>query len=271
MLRLLQILYHLRQEKGAQRQTTFESELKYLDGVMRGQHPYQLSAHYIQELMKAPFFLYGAAGNVASLPKQEYLFRISTISKLLSYTTSWTSTLPRKEDLPWVAFRLFEAQLGRTMRWLPLKRYANGEFCSPRNFSFWSGQELAPSPVSQLLENTHKVGVPNDWLDEVCVIMRCRTEYLDKESLTHVPTVLDSFDSHIFHPTKEADSPLCGIAINLNLSSSLASGRDEYVVGPIGTEAIEIYPVHIPSGSTPQIDSFSLVLLALLEAYYVAM
>lgn len=238
---------------------------------MEGKHPYRLSAHQIEELMNIPNFSHGASGKGAVLPNQEYLYRISTITRLLSYTTGWHSASPRKEDLPWVAFRFFEAEMSRTKRWLPLAQYAGGRFSSPRGFSFWSSQELPLGPLSLLLENAHRVGVPNDWLDEVCVLMRCRTNHLKSENLSHIPTVVDGFDSHIFHPTKEAERPTCGVAINLKLSSSLSTGRDEYVLGPIQTDAIEVFPVQIPGDSTPQIDSFSMVLLGLLETYYAGM
>jgi len=271
MHRALQILYGLRQDKGAERQPTFETDLIDLDRIMAGKHPYRLSARELQELMNSPNFSRGASGNTAVLPNQEYLYRISTITKLLSYTTQWHSTSPRREDLPWVAFRFFEAEVSRMRRWLPLAQYAGGEFASPRGFSFWSSQELMQSPLSRLLENAHRVGVPNDWLDEVSVIMRCRTKYLESENLAHIPTVVDSFDSHIFHPTKEVERPTCGVAINLKLSSSLSTGRDEYVLGPIQTDAIEVYPVRIPGDSSPQIDSFSMVLLGLLETHYAGM
>lgn len=271
MLRALQILYELRQDKGAKRQPTFETDLIDLDRIMEGKHPYRLSAHQIEELMNIPNFSHGASGKGAVLPNQEYLYRISTITRLLSYTTGWHSASPRKEDLPWVAFRFFEAEMSRTKRWLPLAQYAGGRFSSPRGFSFWSSQELPLGPLSLLLENAHRVGVPNDWLDEVCVLMRCRTNHLKSENLSHIPTVVDGFDSHIFHPTKEAERPTCGVAINLKLSSSLSTGRDEYVLGPIQTDAIEVFPVQIPGDSTPQIDSFSMVLLGLLETYYAGM
>jgi hypothetical protein len=268
---LLQDLYRLRQEGGPIRQPSFSADLETLaraTEAVSAVHPYDLNLTQISNLMSVDSFRDGAGGAAATLPNQEYLYRICSITKALSYTSEWTSAYPRKEDLPWVAFRLWLNELERTRQWLPLGNYARGRFAGPRGFSFWTSRELSPSDEVGLMIDIHSLGIPNDWLDEYSVLLRCRTTGVDFESLLHVPTVLDGFDSHIFHATKESDRPTCGVAIKLGLTDSLSVGHNEFAVGHIPVQSIEICPVHLPVNAASYIDSHSDILLYSLRSYY---
>jgi hypothetical protein len=268
---LFEMLHQLRQDIGARRQPTFANSLSALGQTLYdvdARHPYRLRLQQIQKLMQIDSFRTGATGLSVTLPEQEYLYRISPIQKVLSYTTQWTSPYPRKEDQPWVAFQIWKNEINRTRGWLPLAKYASGSFASPREFSFWTSQELSPADMSRLVEDIHALGIPNDWLNEYCVLMRLRVQSLQSANGLCVPTVLDAFDSPIFHPTRESDNPNGGIAIKLDLSSRLSSGYAEFAIGRIDVSAIDIYPVQIPDDEVEFIVSTNPVLLVSLKNYY---
>lgn len=269
MTATLKALHELRQDKGEKRQPTFLNDLRDLDLVLKDQgesHPYELGNAKLGALMAHGSFKNGGAGSLANLPTTDYLYRISSISKILSYSQDWNSASPRKMDHPWVVFRVWQTQLERTKKWLPLSDYAKGTFASPRGISFWSSTELEASDVRALLQTVHGMGIPNNWLEEYCAILRCRVTHLKDDS--RIPTVLDAFNSNIFHPTNESELPTTGVAIRLSITSSLATGHDEFVLRGVTTDAIELYPVFIPNAASSYIDSFDSRLVSLLASYY---
>lgn len=264
-------LFKLRQDKGSDRQPTFKTGLEALATALENEpHPYDLSNAQLKALMKTNAFRYGAAGKEAELTDYQYLYRISTIRKVQSYTTQsdWKSTTPRRDDQPWVAFQYWENEFSRSRRWLRLSDYADGVFASPRGFSFWTNQELPSGDVEKLLTDVHALGIPNDWLDEYCLLMRLDIRSLDDSDLARIPTVLDAFDSYIFHATKESENPTCGMAIKLDLNHPLGIGHSEFAVRPVATTKIEILPVYIPEDASPYVNSRDELLLNSLNSYY---
>src|SRR5687767_12138294 len=113
----LSVIHESRVQKGRLRQPSFQNDLIELDRNLKSagaDHAYRLNLMQIQILMTLPGFKNGGAGQPVTLPTTQYIYRICPIGKLLSYTTGWTSTAPRKEDHAWVAFRLWERQVGGT-------------------------------------------------------------------------------------------------------------------------------------------------------------
>lgn len=216
-------------------------------------------------------------GTPATLPAGGYLYRVCPIAKLTSYAHDWFSVNPRKEAQAPLIFRLWKEKVeareqaagGGRRVWLPLREYARGKFYSPRKFTFWTGHELDPSDPARLLASTRTLGLPDDWLDPpYCVVMRCRTSALGGPAQVQTPTTLDGFDSHIFHPRREAAAPPSGVTIELSLTPPLHRGLDEYAVGPVEASAIEVYPVRLPQTTNPSIHSRDSRLLVSLHVYY---
>src|SRR6185295_4016828 len=223
-----------------------------------------LDASQTQAFMRLRKFATGGKGAKSS--RSGYLYRISSLSKLMTYCPKWTSSSPRKEDQPWVAFRLMEKEIKRTGKWIPLDKYAQETYSTPRGFTFWSSQEIDPSDLSKVISSIHKLGIPNDWLEEYSIVLMCNID--DLASGPCIPTVLDAFTSHIFHPTRESRAPEFGIAISLSLSKALAKAATEFVLGPVPVSAIKLHPILVPRSTKPYIGARNPLLIDLLKAYY---
>jgi hypothetical protein len=268
----LKDLHFLRQDKGEHRQPTFGPGLRVLDTVIRrhgSDHPYELRRDEMFDLMNNPSFAQAGEGSVAPIPSTQYLYRISSISKIQNYSMGWISATPRRDDQPWVVFRIWNREVDRTGDWLQFSKYAGGLFESPRGITFWSSRELRAAQFTSLLQDISAIGIPNSWLEEYCAILRCDVSGFGIKP--RIPTVLDAFNSHIFHPTREADSPNSGMAIKLSLSETLTLGHEEFVLRGVDTSAIDVYPVFMPQGQTSYIDSYDSRLIDLLGLYYEAL
>lgn len=271
-------IYDLRQDCGRRRQPTYGQALDDLDAVIRpAPHPYDLKLPAIQQLMNNTWFRVGALGlqRPATLPASGYIYRICPIKKLTDYSHNWFSSSPRKDDQPPLIFHLWkkkveelERKAGGKKVWLRLRSYARDRFYGPRSFSFWTGHELDPYDSAKLLVSAHALGLPNDWIDEYSVVMKCDTSFLQGRAEAKIPTTLDGFDSHIFHPRRESLVPPSGITIELSLTAPLHRGQDEFAIGPVETAAIQMYPVQIPSTLLPCIKSDDNRLLSSLHVYY---
>ncbi|HUQ32270.1 MAG TPA: hypothetical protein VM095_09120 [Pyrinomonadaceae bacterium] len=269
-------IHELRQDRGCKRQPTFDQALLDLDSTIKpATHPYKLRPREMWKLMKNGWFRMGAQGAPATLPAGGYVYRLCPIAKLTAYSPGWFSNTPRQVDQPPLIYRLWkkkveelEKNAGGQRVWLRLSRYARGTFQSPRQFSFWTGYDLDPHNPHKLLADAHDLGLPNDWLDEYSVILKCETASFQGASPARIPTTLDGFDSQIFHPRREIAVPPSGVTIKLSLTIPLNKGYDEFAFGPIDTAAIHLYPVHIPQNITPCIKSDEPRLLNSLRVYY---
>lgn len=269
-------IHEMRQDRGNKRQPSFGHALMDLDLAIKPEtQPYKISLPIIQNLMKEKWFREGAQGASATLPTSGYIYRICPIAKLTSYTSGWFSSTPRQVDQPPLIYQLWKEKIdyleknsGGQRVWLRLRRYARGTFQSPRKFTFWTGHEIAPHDPVKLLVVAHNLGLPNDWLDEYSVVLKCEARLLQDNALAHIPTTLDGFDSHIFHPRREVVHPPSGVTIMLSLTAPLNRGYDEFAVGPIDTTAIQLYPVRIPQKIFPYIKWDDPQLLNYLRSYY---
>jgi hypothetical protein len=265
-------IHGIRQRKGRVRQPLHKDGLDELHEEIKGKgHPYRLGEE-IRLLMGKESFSIGGIGTPARVPNQEYLYRLSPVKKAAKYSSVWTSSSPRAEDQPPVIFGHWNDAFKKSKgQWLRLGDYAQGHFASPRGFTFWTSFELQPDGV---VDNTyhmstghaHRLGLPNDWLDDHSVILRCRVKRVGE--MAHVPTVLDGFDSEIFYPTRAANNPPSGITIELNFPGPLKDSKEEFALRKIDVREIEMLPVIVDTDVEPYINSDSPVLWNLLAKYY---
>jgi hypothetical protein len=216
-------------------------------------------------LKKNPAFGVGGEGKQVEPPSQEYLYRLTSI-----YTVKKMWKDPVKRVLPdGEIFAEVETDYNRRGTWLPLRDYAEGALKNDRWFTWWTNLALRPE---DLLRGAHQIGLPSTWVAEEALLLRCPTTFFSREYLLHVPTVLDAFESEVFHPTESSKNPMCGHTICLNQTSPLALADEvnEYVAEPVDVEYIEFIPVLVTSAmrEQPHVVRLNSDLRRLLEDYY---
>lgn len=234
-------LHDSRQHMGSRRQPRHINDLKSVDRILSkiGEtHPYQLTADQMGEFKKERWFAGSSSGLAAIISNGKYLYRLAPVIKLATYASEWFATPSIKLDA-WRFIRKLQADLELKRDWLEYSAYAKGTFASPRNISFWTTFEFG---AKDIVKGANNVGLPSNWIIRQMVILRLDISKLSRGNRVFVPTVLDAFNSEIFHPTKDIESPPSGSAIHLN-SGFLSQGADEFVLGPLPVELVDLWPV----------------------------
>lgn len=253
-------IFVLRQKLGILRQPAYEAELSRLEAIILGggmQHPYSIS-DYASTVMKEEGFRIGATGRSAVPPKQEFLYRYELMHKLIHYVNAhgrwkqqdeYPPNIPATELLASDVFEVVETRHRRDGGWLPLGSFAEGNYGSFRAFTWWTHIELVPVP-RELVRQGYRLGRPNDWCGQYSIVVRCRLEDVLKH--VRVPNVVDGFDSPVFQPTADEQSPPWGVAVNLEDAPKLNDGDNEYAVSCVPVEAVEFKPVRVPENDVTQ-------------------
>jgi hypothetical protein len=238
----LQTIHRLRQEIGLNRQIRHEKEMNIIDNILFEAsllHPYSFNNKLKNRFFEEGWYFNGSKGFKATI-NEDYAYRISNISKITNAVSEWYGSLLTSKD-PAKLFDVFNKDISKRKKWISLSNYANGIYSGPRNFTFWTNIEVNSENI---LDVTRLIGYPSNWLSNYILIMRIKFDYF-KDIKIAVPTVLDSFDSEIFHPTEDKLNPNRGKTICLRKGEELTIGVDEYVIGKIPVEHIEISPVFI--------------------------
>lgn len=246
----LTILHRVRQIKGSLRQPHHYRNLRRLELELshRGwSHPYDKAYTQVASLLSNPSLnlIPGAQGSSAT-PASKYIFHLTSVRKVLNNLTwkFFPSGFPslRHEDKK--LFDYLVKHYRREKDWLPLSRYASGRLSGFRDFTWWTSLELASSYI---LCHAHSLGLPNKWIPKYALVMRCSVDYVTKNNLAFVPTVIDGFLSEIFSPSdhRGGRSVISGRTIDLDSPGPLADGEEEYAVKPLEANEIEFYPVLI--------------------------
>jgi hypothetical protein len=128
------------------------------------------------------------------------------------------------------------------LSWVPLERYAAGTLTAPRNFTWWTTLDISDGDV---VRNVRRVGMPDEWLPELAVVLRCAAGAKGTPYVARVPTAVDGFVSEVFHPRKLTPAPDCGVAIHLTETGALARGEREVVVPAIPVSVLSLKTVLI--------------------------
>lgn len=217
-------------------------------------HPYRLIRSRVidqfQPLMANTEFANGGTGPSASA-SGEFIYHLTSVRKLVK-NTRWSffpSGFPRPKSAAWRVFEYLVADYKKTSNWLLLRNYANGKYGGFRNFTWWTSLELDPTDI---VCKAHKLGVPNQWIPNYAIILRCPVTHIKIDNLHHVPTVIDGFHSEIFRPMDFRVSPLTsGRTIDLETKGQLKDGVEEFTLSPVPVSQIEFKPVLI---NTPDRD-----------------
>jgi hypothetical protein len=263
----LEDLYAARRAVMLSRQSQHEPSYtqleKFLLSLKRTQ-PYDIVDYDTRRRFEAvPFFGSAPFGRPATVPgRDDYIYRICNMKDVVK-GSDWF------DDKGSDAGNWNHIQQKGKGGWTRLNRLAAGTYkCRPRRFSWWTSYPLFQDVIS----GAHCVGMTNDWVPFQCVVLRCRIDYVNRNKLALVPSVIDAFMQLIFHPTRDVSFPPYGITIDLSLfPRTLSPGIDEVVLPEISVAEIEVLPINADrdyrDGKNEVCSDFPL-LSALLEYYY---
>lgn len=241
----LSVIYQLRRELSLRLQPRHGPDLLELHGQVPEAvgHSYELGTA-LGHFLTLPAYVQGSGGLPATLPEDGYLYRLTSLVRL-TQDAEWIFFRPGFEDVETIRLRPepLADELARRSRggWLRLRTFATGEMAGPRRFTWWTSAILDPR---EIIAGMHRLGVPNNWLVRSSVLLRCPVSAVAAGRAARVPTVLDAFESPIFHPTADAGNPASGVTIDLT-QAALRAGEDEYVLEPLAVDEIEIWPLAV--------------------------
>lgn len=230
-------LYRLRRDIAQTRQAAHIKEYDELHDflVSLGKtQSYDLGFGTKLKFEELKFYPNDTFGRDAKIPSSNFIYRTCSIVDIVK-GTEW------RKDEGTDLKNWNQVHKKSKGRWTPLSEFADGEYrCNPRHFSWWTSFPLDQDVIS----GAHRVGMTNDWVAEECVVLRCPVEYVNKNNLAFVPSIIDAFMQMIFHPTMDEISPPYGITIDLSFyPHTLAPGIDEVVLREIPVEQLEVFPV----------------------------
>jgi hypothetical protein len=245
------IVHQTRHLKAIEFQEPSEPTLDALNKELNGMgltHPYRLIRNNVidqfKPLMANPEFATGGTGPSAST-SANFIYHLTSVGKLVK-NTKWSffpSGFPNKKTPDWRVFEYLVSEYKKTSQWLLLQNYAKGKYGGFRNFTWWTSFELDPTDI---VCKAHKLGLPNRWIQNYGIILRCRVTHSRIDNLHHVPTVVDGFPSEIFRPMDFRVLPLTsGRTIDLETKGKLIDGVEEFTLSPVPVEPIEFKPVLI--------------------------
>lgn len=199
--------------------------------------PYDLGMDTKLKFEVLDFFASEALGHPASIPSRDgFIYRVCSIIDVVK-GTKWRNEAGG-DVKNWN--QIYSKSRGN---WIKLNKFADGTYkCHPRQFSWWTSFPL----FQDVIDGAHTVGMTNDWVPVQSVVLRCPVDYVNKNQLAFVPSVIDAFMHLIFHPTKDAISPPYGITIDLSLYPvTLSPGIDEVVLGELPVDQIEVLPIDV--------------------------
>jgi hypothetical protein len=126
--------------------------------------------------------------------------------------------------------------------WVRLSEYADGEYRSPRNFTFWTDSEYDEN--ESIIARAYRCGLVITKIPHDAVLLRCPVKEIPNY---YVPTVVDACDYPVFDPLCLDVRTGSGNAIDINDLSDLKHGSKEYVLPAIPTALIDMLPIPIDS------------------------
>ena len=258
-------IFTVRTQLDANRQPSFGDQLTELKSkVSPEQTPYDRLPEVRRGFMSLQSFAKGAAGRQALIPQCAYLYRATALTKVRRYTT-WKGDRETTLQLALGELDILSRRATSTDGWVPLSEVAEGVLTSDRSFTWWSSHPISRDSV---ICDLHLRGMPNNWVEMHSLILRCSADrLLNAAPLTFIPTVIDGYDSLIFHATSDMDRPTCGSAISIEDPALLEAGADEFALKPIPVEYIDILPILIDGSlRTHKIEEIQLT--KSLRSYY---
>jgi hypothetical protein len=240
---LLANIYALRLEIAMRRQSRHRELLVQLESLISEvslPHPYALSGPVFGKLSGTDVFAEGSFGLEADPPEAEFLYRLCSLQSVIDFT-DWKADAGGNEP-PGRIFNRLETEAGPDPSdWLPLGDYTDGgSLGGYLGITWWTSLSMSPAEVVVAAQRLGLV-----LKGEYKLLLRCSVEYVRRERLARVPTVLDAFASEIFHTTDDARGPKHGVTISLESLQDLQEGADEFVIGPVDVSQVQVFPVRV--------------------------
>jgi hypothetical protein len=199
-------------------------------------HPYALKEADFDQLTAEAAYLKMCRG-FPGLMDETHCYRISTVWKLQRNTEALVLR-GLGNVTPEDGFTRISRQYDlRGEDWLALSRFIGGRYSGPRGATWWTTLEL---PGDNVQCAGHRMGLLNGDIALHAIVLRCRTDYIARQKLAFVPTVVDGFFFEIFQATADSESPRWGTTIDLEDPENLKAGVSEYVVPPLDIDEAEI-------------------------------
>lgn len=249
---MLDVLFDLRRQLDSHRQPRHAATVSALGATLHDiglSHPYALADDQLAHLQASVSALgHVAAGREFPNATQSVL-RISGVAvlrRILRWNYGALADNTRINAYSSDA-AIYEALLARSLAegdWLSLDRFAKGFVKNRRGFSWWTTWD---GLQRQPFEGSRRLGLVDDWIPEHALLLRCDIRDL------RVPSCVDGFDGPIFEASPESASH--GRTIDLNGSAQPMPGEPEFVLPPISSDRIWLWPILIDRGrrasSTP--------------------
>jgi len=215
-------------------QTIFKNELDVLNITLlehQSKHPFSLTQTCRKALLNCcKDFAIGAQRNELQINVNErFLYRYVSLNGLLNHP-NWNDAVIDKDE----AFEILQNKV-KDSDWYNLGNTMTGFYNNKRGFSWWT--DVFPDTIEKL----YALGIPSDWIFPESVILR-----IDIEKHKHLsvkkPSAIDGYDSPIF-AAQPLTKKIPGKTLNLNNQQDFSGGLNEYVIGAVKADVIDLVPV----------------------------
>lgn len=212
-------------------------------------------------ILKDPAYQSCGKGLRASVGDQ-LLYRVMSFRNLLRHSAPRLLGAIGSHERDWVTFTSKQRTI---QNWMPLQAFVSGLLTGRRKCTWWTTSD----PSQDTFHTCHFIGLPDDWLANRTVVLRCRASAMSPASLS-VPSTLDGFDSPIFCATRDDDGPSIGRCIDLR-QQPLALGGEELTCPSVPVSAISCVALSLNLPPPPSAQAELSALLPALVAFYESM
>lgn len=227
---ILSKIYQLRSNQGRARQSILTAVYDELDSILKS----NAKTHPFTAIDKSVFACvdcyrgdrtFDSFINFNLIEGTQYLYRVDNIDKILGGRDNLNEIKPKAQRKYLSDPAKYFEEL-RDDQWHSMDEVLE-KYNPWRKLSWWTHSDLASITTShQMIESAHSCGLPNDWLNSNCFLLRLDIQAaIENESFDcYLPSIIDAYSSSIFVP-KEVGS--MGSAINL---TNFKDGFSEFIV-----------------------------------------
>ena len=255
------LIYEMRKQIDLKRQPSWQkvfdlfASILERDGLLHPYGPRSCAALTVQ-----PAYAAGAKG-ISALLTGTHCYRITSVRNVIRGTTPLLFEPFDSDVHNWA---LIKQDFDLEKDWVPLSNYCGGHLSGPRQFTWWTPLPLAGS---LLVQQAHRLGIPNDFIAEYDLILRCSRSWLETQRLINIPTIIDAFDSIIFCASNESGGTTFGVTIDID-GPMPSIGVEEAVAPPIPVAQIQAIPVYVSPTRRKDNPVWLVHVLAALRKYY---
>lgn len=231
---ILEKIHTERTRIAAKNQAIFNNELDILNATLQqheSKHPFNLNHDCRKALVNCcgDYAVGAQRSELITTVQQNYLYRYVSLNSILNHP-NWMDSMIDKED----AFEVLKKKT-EDGDWYNLGQTMTGFYNNRRGFSWWT--DIYPDSTDKL----YALGIPSDWIFPESLILRIDIEN-NQHLLVKKPSVIDGYDSPIFD-AQPLNGKKPGKTLNLNNKEDFSNGLNEYVIGEIKADLIDMIPV----------------------------